>query len=189
MIYYQWFARLNSNETIVGMSSVAQRHGGVSVHLMNTIVVSLSILEALEFSPELVPAFHSQSQISRDFFPLCSRGLRANRRRRSRNICLLNAITSTGRQSPRTRWSSNTTIMLSLLSLVSLLGLLTRLSSATALTYKLVPNERECFYSYVDKQDAKIAFYFAVQSGGSFDGEFSPTNIGLEMVQHTDVGE
>lgn len=61
--------------------------------------------------------------------------------------------------------------MLSLLSVLSLLGLLTTFSSATALTYKLVPNEKECFYSYVDEQDAKIAFYFAVQSGGSFDGE------------------
>lgn len=44
-------------------------------------------------------------------------------------------------------------------------------ASATALTYKLVPNEKECFYTFVDKKDAKIAFYFAVQSGGSFDGE------------------
>ncbi len=59
--------------------------------------------------------------------------------------------------------------MLSLLSILGLLGALTTLSSATALTYKLVPNEKECFYSYVDKKDAKIAFYFAVQSGGSFD--------------------
>ncbi|KAK5166464.1 uncharacterized protein LTR77_008007 [Saxophila tyrrhenica] len=59
--------------------------------------------------------------------------------------------------------------MLTLLALTSLLGLLTTLTSATALTYKLVPNEKECFYSFVDKKDAKIAFYFAVQSGGSFD--------------------
>ena len=53
--------------------------------------------------------------------------------------------------------------------------------SATALTYKLVPNEKECFYAFVDKKDAKIAFYFAVQSGGSFDGEcmsFIPRGLG-----------
>ena len=61
--------------------------------------------------------------------------------------------------------------MLPILTLTSLLGLFTTLTSATALTYKLVPNEKECFYSYVEKKDAKIAFYFAVQSGGSFDSK------------------
>lgn len=59
--------------------------------------------------------------------------------------------------------------MLALLSLFGLLGLLTPFSSATALTYKLVPNEKECFYTQVDRVGAKVAFYFAVQSGGSFD--------------------
>ena len=53
---------------------------------------------------------------------------------------------------------------------VSLLSCLS-LASATALTYKLAPNEKECFYTQVDKVGAKIAFYFAVQSGGSFDSE------------------
>jgi len=66
--------------------------------------------------------------------------------------------------------SHETTItMLALLYLISLLGALTTLTSATALTYKLTPNEKECFYTYVDKAGSKIAFYFAVQSGGSFD--------------------
>ena len=59
--------------------------------------------------------------------------------------------------------------MLNPLYLLSLLGLLTTLTSATALTYKLAANEKECFYTHVDKKDAKIAFYFAVQSGGSID--------------------
>ncbi len=62
--------------------------------------------------------------------------------------------------------------MRSILSLISLLGLLTTLSTATALTFELKPNEKECFYTYVDKRDAKVAFYFAVQSGGSFDSTF-----------------
>ena len=70
--------------------------------------------------------------------------------------------------------------MLSLLSILSLLGLLASLTSATALTYKLVPNEKECFYTHVDKRDAKIAFYFAVQSGGSFDSTFT-----LETIKRT----
>ncbi|KAK5137748.1 hypothetical protein LTR08_007319 [Meristemomyces frigidus] len=62
--------------------------------------------------------------------------------------------------------------MLALLSLLSVLGYLTNTISATALTYKLVPNEKECFYTHVAKQDAKVAFYFAVQSGGSFDIDY-----------------
>lgn len=34
--------------------------------------------------------------------------------------------------------------------------------SATALTYKLAPNEKACFFSSVAEKQAKIAFYFAV---------------------------
>lgn len=34
--------------------------------------------------------------------------------------------------------------------------------SATALTYKLIANEKACFFSNVEQQGAKIAFYFAV---------------------------
>ncbi|KAK5009485.1 hypothetical protein LTR60_005188, partial [Cryomyces antarcticus] len=45
--------------------------------------------------------------------------------------------------------------------------------SATALTFKLVPNEKSCFFTYVDQKAAKVAFYFAVQSGGSFDVDYS----------------
>ena len=35
--------------------------------------------------------------------------------------------------------------------------------AATALTYKLVPNEKACFYSYADQKGQKLAFYFAVE--------------------------
>ncbi|RMZ10521.1 hypothetical protein D0864_01235 [Hortaea werneckii] len=56
-----------------------------------------------------------------------------------------------------------------LLPFLSLLGLFTTHASATALTYKLVPNEKECFYTHIEKPGVKIAFYFAVQTGGSFD--------------------
>lgn len=34
--------------------------------------------------------------------------------------------------------------------------------SATALTYKMQPNEKSCFFAWVDQKPAKIAFYFAV---------------------------
>jgi hypothetical protein len=43
---------------------------------------------------------------------------------------------------------------------------------STALTTLLSPNERLCFYADVDKAGEKIGFYFAVQSGGSFDIDY-----------------
>ncbi|GLB42984.1 putative emp24/gp25L/p24 family/GOLD [Lyophyllum shimeji] len=43
---------------------------------------------------------------------------------------------------------------------------------AAALTTLLAANERLCFYADVDKAGEKIGFYFAVQSGGSFDIDF-----------------
>ncbi|GIZ47621.1 hypothetical protein CBER1_05992 [Cercospora berteroae] len=60
-----------------------------------------------------------------------------------------------------------------LFSTTALVGLLASYASATALTYKLTPNEKECFYTYVDQQNAKVAFYFAVQSGGDFDIDYT----------------
>lgn len=60
-----------------------------------------------------------------------------------------------------------------LFSTTALLGLLTSYASATALTYKFNPNEHECFYAQVDEANAKVAFYFAVQSGGDFDSALS----------------
>ncbi|KAH9909971.1 emp24/gp25L/p24 family/GOLD-domain-containing protein [Xylariomycetidae sp. FL2044] len=49
------------------------------------------------------------------------------------------------------------------------------LASATALTYKLQANEKACFFAAPEKQGLKIAFYFAVQSGGSFDVDYEVT--------------
>ena len=81
--------------------------------------------------------------------------------------------------------------------LFNLLAYLSQLVASTALTYKLAPNEKACFFSDVQQQGAKIAFYFAVrsrrpfleipsmrpriltiidlqvQSGGSFDVDYS----------------
>ncbi|KAI9822474.1 MAG: Transmembrane emp24 domain-containing protein 3 [Pycnora praestabilis] len=45
--------------------------------------------------------------------------------------------------------------------------------SCTALTYKLTPNEKSCFFTFVEQKSAKVAFYFAVQAGGSFDVDYS----------------
>ncbi|KAL9612680.1 MAG: hypothetical protein Q9167_002716 [Letrouitia subvulpina] len=55
----------------------------------------------------------------------------------------------------------------------SLYGYVLTLTSATALTYKLQPNEQACFYSNAPQQGSKLAFYFAVQSGGAFDVDYS----------------
>ncbi|KAJ6482155.1 emp24/gp25L/p24 family/GOLD-domain-containing protein [Mycena vitilis] len=46
------------------------------------------------------------------------------------------------------------------------------LARASALTTAISANERLCFYADVDKAGEKIGFYFAVQSGGSFDIDF-----------------
>ncbi|KAL2170122.1 hypothetical protein VTG60DRAFT_5217 [Thermothelomyces hinnuleus] len=48
-------------------------------------------------------------------------------------------------------------------------------ATATALTYKIGANEEACFYSATQNKDEKIAFYFAVQSGGSFDINYKVT--------------
>ncbi|KAF1848152.1 endosomal cargo receptor [Cucurbitaria berberidis CBS 394.84] len=44
---------------------------------------------------------------------------------------------------------------------------------ATALTYRLEAHEKACFFAQVDNKATKVAFYFAVQSGGSFDIDYS----------------
>ncbi|KAI9009106.1 emp24/gp25L/p24 family/GOLD-domain-containing protein [Hyaloraphidium curvatum] len=49
------------------------------------------------------------------------------------------------------------------------------LASAVTLTYKMQPNENACFYVNAVKADEKIAFYYAVQSGGSFDLDYTVT--------------
>lgn len=43
------------------------------------------------------------------------------------------------------------------------------LAQATALTFTLAPNEKQCFYQFNNKPDSNIGYYFAVQAGGSFD--------------------
>ena len=55
----------------------------------------------------------------------------------------------------------------------TLLPFLLPIISATALSYKLAPNEKACFYATVEEAGAKVAVYFAVQSGGSFDVDYT----------------
>ncbi|EPQ53191.1 hypothetical protein GLOTRDRAFT_117243 [Gloeophyllum trabeum ATCC 11539] len=49
---------------------------------------------------------------------------------------------------------------------------LVSLVQGSALTTAIGANERLCFYADVDKAGEKIGFYFAVQSGGSFDIDY-----------------
>lgn len=46
----------------------------------------------------------------------------------------------------------------------AILACLGSVVSATALTYKLAPNEKACFFTFVQERGAKIAFYFAVRT-------------------------
>ncbi|KAG0063350.1 hypothetical protein BGZ90_002702 [Linnemannia elongata] len=75
-------------------------------------------------------------------------------------------MTRTRRTSPLTAIGFltmiTTTIILSALLFSSIVD-------ATALTYNVGAHERACFYVWADVPKKKLAFYFAVQSGGSFD--------------------
>jgi hypothetical protein len=66
--------------------------------------------------------------------------------------------------------------------LIGLLATLVSTVTATALTYRLEANEKACFYNYVDQRNAKVAFYFAVQSGGSFDVDYSVVGPGEKVI-------
>ncbi|KAI1375267.1 emp24/gp25L/p24 family/GOLD-domain-containing protein [Hypoxylon crocopeplum] len=65
---------------------------------------------------------------------------------------------------------------------VGLFAYLVSLVSATALTYKILANEKACFFAAPEKKGAKIAFYFAVQSGGSFDINYEVTGPGDKVI-------
>ncbi|KAH9817995.1 emp24/gp25L/p24 family/GOLD-domain-containing protein [Melampsora americana] len=47
---------------------------------------------------------------------------------------------------------------------------------ASALTTNIIAGERLCFYAWVDKLHEKVGFYFAVQSGGAFDIDWTITD-------------
>lgn len=59
------------------------------------------------------------------------------------------------------------------LFLTALLSILPSSVQGAALTTSVDPHSRSCFYAWVDKEGEKVGFYFAVQSGGSFDIEYA----------------
>ncbi|SPC67755.1 related to ERP2 - p24 protein involved in membrane trafficking [Ustilago sp. UG-2017b] len=54
--------------------------------------------------------------------------------------------------------------------------------SAAALTTLLEPHERSCFYAWVDAAGEKVGFYFAVQSGGQFDIDYTVTDPDSKLI-------
>lgn len=50
------------------------------------------------------------------------------------------------------------------------------LISASALTFTLGAQEKSCFYIFTEKPRTSVNFYFAVQSGGSFDVDYAIKN-------------
>jgi hypothetical protein len=77
---------------------------------------------------------------------------------KSRN---LNTSTSTADRTSSLFTSLTSAMRVPLLA-CGLLASLVSVASATALTYKVSPNEKACFYATVDNKGAKVAFYFAV---------------------------
>ncbi|RMJ24823.1 Endosomal cargo receptor Erp3 [Aspergillus sp. HF37] len=65
---------------------------------------------------------------------------------------------------------------------IGLLACLVSSVSATALTYKVEASERACFFTNVDQVNSKVAFYFAVQSGGSFDIDYAVVGPGEKVI-------
>ncbi|WVQ79222.1 hypothetical protein IAT38_001318 [Cryptococcus sp. DSM 104549] len=61
----------------------------------------------------------------------------------------------------------------SLLSALSITLLAALHVNATALTSTLGANERTCYYADVDGVGEKVGFYFAVQSGGNFEIDYT----------------
>lgn len=68
--------------------------------------------------------------------------------------------------------------MLAIRSVAALLGCIATFTSATALTFKLHPNAKECFYAHNSQVGSKMSFYFAVQSGGDFDSQSEDSTSG-----------
>ncbi|KAI8051220.1 emp24/gp25L/p24 family/GOLD-domain-containing protein [Syncephalis plumigaleata] len=56
------------------------------------------------------------------------------------------------------------------------LTLLAQQVLATSLTYWVNQGAHECFYTWVPEPGRKVAFYFAVQTGGDFDIDFTVTD-------------
>lgn len=60
-----------------------------------------------------------------------------------------------------------------LFTFVSVLLALCQLISGSALTFQLGAQATECFYIFTTKPNTPVSYYFAVQSGGAFDVDYT----------------
>ncbi|CDU22288.1 related to ERP2-p24 protein involved in membrane trafficking [Sporisorium scitamineum] len=74
---------------------------------------------------------------------------------------------------PLPRLSAAAASLLSTLLLLTFALLHPTPVSGAALTTLIEPHERSCFYAWVDTAGEKVGFYFAVQSGGHFDIDYT----------------
>ncbi|KAF9577997.1 hypothetical protein BGW38_006461 [Lunasporangiospora selenospora] len=68
------------------------------------------------------------------------------------------------------------TAMIATTAAILIAGFFSITAEATTLTYSVKANERACFYIWADVPFKKLGFYFAVQSGGSFDIDVEVTD-------------
>ncbi|KAG0233309.1 hypothetical protein BGW42_007507 [Actinomortierella wolfii] len=61
---------------------------------------------------------------------------------------------------------------MALIAFLAILSFSSKTAEASALTYNVAAHERACFYIWAEEAGKKVAFYFAVQSGGSFDIDY-----------------
>ncbi|KAF2235918.1 endosomal cargo receptor [Viridothelium virens] len=66
--------------------------------------------------------------------------------------------------------------------LASFIACFVTTASATALTFELTPNEKACFFAHTEQKGLKMAFYFAVQSGGAFDVDYKITGPNEKII-------
>ncbi|PWZ00036.1 hypothetical protein BCV70DRAFT_200208 [Testicularia cyperi] len=57
-------------------------------------------------------------------------------------------------------------------AVIAMLAMVGRGVNAAALTTLLEAHSKSCYYAWVDQAGEKVGFYFAVQSGGSFDIDY-----------------
>ncbi|CUM62655.1 uncharacterized protein PRCAT00000209001 [Priceomyces carsonii] len=70
-----------------------------------------------------------------------------------------------------------------LLALLTSLLVFSQSISASALTFTLGAQEKSCFYIFTERPKTPISYYFAVQSGGSFDVDYTIINPRGEYIE------
>ncbi|ONH68973.1 Protein ERP3 [Cyberlindnera fabianii] len=53
---------------------------------------------------------------------------------------------------------------------------------AATITFELKPDEKACYYIFTEQPGEMVGYYFAVQSGGSFDVDYTVTGPGGKVI-------